>query len=44
MNYKQNDCPSFCLGLIKIDYFKVGQGLDLEWGYYRSKDGVSWRM
>jgi len=27
-----------------MDYFKVGQGLDLEWGYCSSKDGVSRRM
>jgi len=30
MNYKQSDCPSLGLGLIKMDYFKVGQGLGLE--------------
>jgi len=27
-----------------VDYFKVGQGLGLEQGYCRSKDGISWRM
>jgi len=27
-----------------MDYFKVGQGLGLERGYCRSKDGVSRRM
>jgi len=41
MNYKQSDCPSLGLELIKTDYFKVGQGLGLERGYYRSKDRVS---
>jgi len=30
MNYKQSDCPSLGLRLIKMDYFKVGQGLGLE--------------
>jgi len=30
MNYKQSDCPSLGLGLIKMNYFKVDQGLDLE--------------
>jgi len=44
MNYKQSDCPSLGLGLIKIDYFKVGYGLGLERGYCRSKDRVLWRM
>jgi len=41
MNYKQSDYLSLGLGLIKMDYFKVGQGLGLEQGYCRSKDGVS---
>jgi len=26
MNYKQSDCPNLSLGLIKMEYFKVGQG------------------
>jgi len=30
MNHKQSDCPSLGLGLIKMDYVKVGQGLGLE--------------
>jgi len=30
MNYKQSDYPSLGLGLIKMDYLKVGQGLSLE--------------
>jgi len=30
MNYKQSDCPNLGLGLIKMDYLKVGQGLSLE--------------
>jgi len=41
MNYKQSDCRSLSLGLIKMNYFKVGQGLGLERGFCRSKDGVS---
>jgi len=44
MNYKQSDCPSLGLGLIKMDYYKIGQGLGSERGYCRSKDRVSWRM
>jgi len=44
MNYKQSDCPSLGFGLIKMNYFKVGQGLGLEHEYCRSKDKVSWRM
>jgi len=31
MNHKQSDCPILGLGLIKMDYVKVGQGLGLEW-------------
>ena len=27
---KQSDCPNLGLGLIKMDYFKVCQGLSLE--------------
>jgi len=27
MNYKQSKCPSLGVGLIKMDYVKVGQGL-----------------
>jgi len=30
MNYKQSDCPSLCVRLIKIDYVKVDQSLGLE--------------
>jgi len=30
MNYNQSDYPSLGLRLIKMDYFKVGQGLSLE--------------
>jgi len=30
MNYKQSDYPSLELGLIKMDYVKVGKGLGLE--------------
>jgi len=30
MNYKQSDCLNLGLGLVKMDYFKVGQGLGLE--------------
>jgi len=30
MNHKQSDCPSLGLGLIKMDYVKLGQGLGLE--------------
>jgi len=30
MNYKQSDCPSLGVGLIKMDYVKVDQGLGLE--------------
>jgi len=30
MNYKQSDCPSLGLGLIKMAYVKVDQGLSLE--------------
>jgi len=30
MNHKQSDCPSLGLGLIKMDYVKVCQGLGLE--------------
>jgi len=29
---------------MKMDYFKVGQGLGLERGYCKSNGGVSWRM
>jgi len=40
MNYgnKQSDCPNLGLGLIKMDYCKVGKGLGLEWGYCWSKE------
>jgi len=41
MNHKQSDCPSLGLGLINMDYAKVGQGLGLERSYYWSKDEVS---
>jgi len=34
MNYKQSDCPSLSLGLIKMDYGKVGQGLGSERGIW----------
>jgi len=44
MNYKQSDCPSLSVGLIKMDYVKVGHGFGLERRYCRIKDGVSWRM
>jgi len=37
----QSDCLSLGLGLTEMKYFKVGQGLGLEQGYCRSKDGVS---
>jgi len=45
MNYKQSDYPNLGLGLIKIDYFKVGQGLGLErrilykqkWNFMKNK-------
>jgi len=44
MNYKKSDRPNLGLGLIRMNYFKIGQGLGIERGYYRSKDGVSRRM